>query len=66
MVQQAARQPVSCQRSGGGLNGLLLSVAPGILSSLVADLRGVDPAVVGRVLAGPAGRSGVRRLPPSR
>ena len=31
-----------------GLNGLLLSVAPGILGSLVADLRGrdVEPAVV--------------------
>jgi hypothetical protein len=24
----------------------------------------VEPAVVGRVLAGPAGRIGVRRLPP--
>jgi len=46
--------------------GLLLSVAPGILGSLVADLRGrgVEPALVGRVLAGPAGRIGVRRLPP--
>jgi selenide,water dikinase len=48
--------------------GLLLSVAPGILGGLVADLRGrgVEPAVVGRVLAGPAGRIGVRRLPPPR
>jgi hypothetical protein len=46
--------------------GLLLSVAPGILGSVVADLRGrgVEPAVVGRVLTGPAGRIGVRRLPP--
>jgi hypothetical protein len=26
----------------------------------------VEPAVVGRVLAGPAGRIGVRRLPPPR
>jgi hypothetical protein len=34
--------------SESGLNGLLLSVAPGILGSLVADLhgRGVEPAVV--------------------
>jgi hypothetical protein len=40
----------------------------GILGSLVADLRGrgVEPAVVGRVLAGPAGRIGVRRLLPPR
>jgi selenide, water dikinase len=46
--------------------GLLLSVAPGKLGRLVAELRrrGVEPAVVGRVLAGPAGRIGVRRLPP--
>jgi selenide,water dikinase len=46
--------------------GLLLSVAPDILSGLVAELRdrGIEPAVVGRVLAGPAGRIGVRRLPP--
>jgi selenide, water dikinase len=46
--------------------GLLLSVAPAMLGGLVADLRGrgVEPAVVGRVLAGPAGRIGVRRLPP--
>jgi selenide,water dikinase len=46
--------------------GLLLSVPPGILGGLVADLRGrgVEPAVVGRVLTGRAGRIGVRRLPP--
>jgi selenide,water dikinase len=46
--------------------GLLLSVAPDRLGGLVADLRdrGIEPAVVGRVLAGPAGRIGVRRLPP--
>jgi selenide, water dikinase len=46
--------------------GLLLSVAPAILGGLVADLRGrgVEPALVGRVLAGPAGRIRVRRLPP--
>ena len=50
------------------LGRLLLSVAPGILGSLVADLRGrgVEPAVVGQVLAGTAGRIGVRRLPPPR
>ena len=47
--------------------GLLLSVAPERLGGLVGDLRdrGIEPAVVGRVLAGPAGRIGVRRLPPS-
>jgi selenide, water dikinase len=46
--------------------GLLLSVAPERLAGLVTDLRGrgIEPAVVGRVLAGPAGRIGVRRLPP--
>ena len=46
--------------------GLLLSVAPAILAGFVADLRarGIEPAVVGRVLAGPAGRIRVRRLPP--
>jgi len=46
--------------------GLLLSVAPQGLAGLVADLRGrgVEPALVGRVLAGPAGRIHVRRLPP--
>jgi selenide, water dikinase len=48
--------------------GLLLSVAPAALGGLVADLRarGIEPAVVGRVLEGPAGRVGVRRLPPGR
>jgi hypothetical protein len=47
--------------------GGLLSVAPGILGSLVADLRGrgVEPAVVGRVLVGRP-RIGVRRLPSPR
>jgi hypothetical protein len=47
--------------------GLLLSVAPGILGGLVADLcgRGVESAVVGQ-LAGPAGCIGVRRLPSRR
>ncbi|HEY4727454.1 MAG TPA: selenide, water dikinase SelD, partial [Actinomycetes bacterium] len=46
--------------------GLLLSVPAGRLGGLVADLRGrgVEPAVVGRVLTGRAGRIGVRRLPP--
>jgi len=46
--------------------GLLLSVAPERLGGLVGDLRdrGIEPAVVGRVLDGPAGRIGVRRLPP--
>jgi selenide,water dikinase len=46
--------------------GLLLSVAPERLGGLVTDLRGrgIEPAVVGRVLDGPAGRIGVRRLPP--
>jgi selenide, water dikinase len=45
--------------------GLLLSVAPERLGGLVGDLRdrGIEPAVVGRVLDGPAGRIGVRRLP---
>src|ERR687895_173185 len=40
--------------------GLLLSVAPERLAGLVTDLRGrgIGPAVVGRVLAGPAGRVG--------
>jgi hypothetical protein len=47
---------------------LPLSVVPGILGSLVAEVcgRGVEPAAVGRVLAGPAGRTGVRWLPPPR
>jgi hypothetical protein len=55
--------PTAGARSSG-----LLSVAPGILGSLVADLRGrgVEPAVVGRVPAGPPWCIGVRRLPPSR
>src|SRR5918993_256365 len=46
--------------------GLLLSVAPERLGGLVGDLRdrGIEPAVVGRALDGPAGRIGVRRLPP--
>jgi selenide,water dikinase len=45
--------------------GLLLSVAPGRLGDLVADLRGrgIEPAVVGRVTEGPPGRIAVRRLP---
>ena len=45
--------------------GLLLAVAPGRLGGLVADLRGrgIEPAVIGRVLDGPPGRVGVRRLP---
>ena len=61
--------------------GLLLSAAPDILGGLVTDLRdrGIEPAVVGRVLPaqrndgapalnapGAAGRIGVRRLPPPR
>ena len=43
--------------------GLLLSVPPERLGGLVGDLRdrGIEPAVVGRVLDGPAGRIGVRR-----
>jgi selenide, water dikinase len=47
--------------------GLLLAVPGGALSGLVADLRGggVEPALVGRVLAGRAGSIRVRRLPPS-
>ena len=45
-----------------------MSVTPDILGSLIADLRGrgVEPAVVGQVLAGSAGRIGVRRLLPPR
>ncbi|MET0833101.1 MAG: selenide, water dikinase SelD [Actinomycetota bacterium] len=45
--------------------GLLLAVAPERLGGLVADLRGrgIEPAVIGRVLDGPPGRIGVRRLP---
>jgi selenide,water dikinase len=47
--------------------GLLLSVPPDRLGALVADLRarGVEPALVGRVVAGRAGRLRVRRLPPA-
>jgi selenide, water dikinase len=47
--------------------GLLLAVAPQRLAGLVADLRGrgTEPALVGRVLAGPPGRIRVRRLPPA-
>ena len=46
--------------------GLLLSVPAGRLGDLVADLRirGIEPAVVGRVAEGPPGRIAVRRLPP--
>jgi selenide, water dikinase len=47
--------------------GLLLAVPPERLAGLVGDLRGrgVEPALVGRVLPGPAGRIRVRRLPPA-
>ena len=47
--------------------GLLLAVPAGRLGGLVEDLRGrgVEPALVGRVLPGPAGRIRVRRLPPA-
>jgi selenide,water dikinase len=46
--------------------GLLLAVPGAALAGLVADLRGrgVEPALVGRVLAGRAGSLRVRRLPP--
>jgi selenide,water dikinase len=46
--------------------GLLLAVPGAALAGLVADLRGrgVEPALAGRVLAGPAGSLRVRRLPP--
>jgi hypothetical protein len=46
--------------------GLLLAVPARQLAGLVEDLRGrgVEPALVGRVLQGPAGRIRVRRLPP--
>jgi selenide, water dikinase len=46
--------------------GLLLSVRPDRLAAVVEGLgdRGVQAALVGRVLAGPAGRVRVRRLPP--
>jgi selenide, water dikinase len=47
--------------------GLLLAVPAPRLAGLVEDLRGrgVEPALVGRVLPGPAGRIRVRRLPPA-
>jgi selenide,water dikinase len=47
--------------------GLLLAVPPERLKGLLADLvgRGVQPALVGRIVDGPAGRVRVRRLPPS-
>jgi hypothetical protein len=46
---------------------LLLAVPGAALPGLVAGLRGrgVEPALVGRVHAGPAGSVRVRRLPPS-
>ena len=46
--------------------GLLLAVAPERLAGLLGDLRhrGLQPALVGRVLEGSAGRVRVRRLPP--
>jgi selenide, water dikinase len=46
--------------------GLLLSVPPERLKGLLAELsaRGPRPALVGRVVRGPAGRIRVRRLPP--
>ena len=46
--------------------GLLLAVAPDRLGGLVGDLRGrgIEPAVIGRVVDGRPGRIGVRRLPP--
>ncbi len=46
--------------------GLLLAVPPGRLKALLADLvsRDLRPALVGRVVQGPAGRIRVRRLPP--
>ncbi|HSO52188.1 MAG TPA: selenide, water dikinase SelD [Actinomycetes bacterium] len=46
--------------------GLLLPVDPERLGGLVGDLRdrGIEPAVIGRVVDGPPGRIGVRRLPP--
>jgi hypothetical protein len=63
----ASRGSSGTRNTGSQTSGGLLSVAPGILGGLVADLcgRGVEPAVVGR-LAGPAGRIGVRRLPSPR
>jgi selenide, water dikinase len=58
----AATLLFDAQTSGG----LLLTVPPGRLAGLVEDLRGrgVEPALVGRVLQGPPGRIRVRRLPP--
>ena len=49
------------QTSGG-----LLLVAPDRLGGLVGDLRGrgIEPALIGRVVDGRPGRIGVRRLPP--
>jgi selenide,water dikinase len=46
--------------------GLLLAVPPERLKALLADLasRDLRPALVGRVVTGPAGRIRVRRLPP--
>ncbi len=47
--------------------GLLLAAPPERLKPLLADLvgRGLQPALVGRIVQGPAGRLRVRRLPPS-
>jgi selenide, water dikinase len=47
--------------------GLLLAVPPERLKALLADLasRGPQPALVGRVVRGQAGRIRVRRLPPA-
>jgi selenide,water dikinase len=47
--------------------GLLLAVPPERLRGLLTDLvgRGLRPALVGRVVVGPAGRIRVRHLPPS-
>ena len=47
--------------------GLLLAVPPGALGGLLDDLhgRGLRPALVGRVVDGPAGAVRVRRLPPA-
>jgi selenide,water dikinase len=47
--------------------GLLLAAPPERLKALLADLvrRGLQPALIGRIVDGPAGRLRVRRLPPS-
>ena len=47
--------------------GLLLAVPPARLKGLLGDLvgGGLRPALVGRVVEGPAGHVRVRRLPPS-